>query len=153
MRPAARRSPERAPRKAPRKSSRKSGDKTPEPSEPSEYESYYAVIRQIPSGQVMTYGDVARWAGRPTSARRVGYALFGVADPSVPWWRVLNARGEISRRHHSGPGGPEDEQRFLLLREGVEFDPRDRVDLDRFLFRPVSLRAQGSRRRPARAVR
>lgn len=108
----------------------------PPTAEPSEYESYYAVIRRIPRGRVLTYGDVACLAGRPTSARRVGYALFGVHDPSVPWWRVLNARGEISRRQHSGPGGPEEAQRFLLAREGVHLDAAGRVDLERYRYQP-----------------
>ncbi len=102
----------------------------------SEYQSYYAVIRNIPPGKVMTYGDVAGWAGRPQSARRVGYALFAVSDPTVPWWRVINARGEISLRQGSGPGGPEDQQRFLLAREGVELGPDGRVDMERCRYRP-----------------
>lgn len=103
----------------------------------SEYASYYAVIRKIPRGRVMTYGDVASLAGRPTSARRVGYALFVVSDPKVPWWRVLNARGEISARRHSGPGGPEDEQRFLLMKEGVKFLDEGRVDLQVYRYHPT----------------
>jgi methylated-DNA-protein-cysteine methyltransferase-like protein len=100
----------------------------------SEYESYYAVIRKIPRGQIMTYGDVAKLAGRPTSARRVGYALFVVPGAAIPWWRVINARGQISQRHHSGPGGPEDEQRFRLLQEGIEFSSEGRVDLSRYRY-------------------
>lgn len=102
----------------------------------SEYESYYAVIRTIPRGRVLTYGDVARLAGRPTSARRVGYALYCVSDRKVPWWRVLNARGEISLRTHSFPGGPEEEQRFLLVREGIALDEQGRVDLARYRYKP-----------------
>jgi methylated-DNA-protein-cysteine methyltransferase-like protein len=94
------------------------------------------VIRKIPRGRVLTYGDVAGLAGRPTSARRVGYALFAVRDPEVPWWRVVNARGEISLRHHSGPGGPEDEQRFRLLQEGVVFSADGRIDLSVYRHAP-----------------
>jgi methylated-DNA-protein-cysteine methyltransferase-like protein len=102
----------------------------------SEYESYYAIIRRIPRGKVMTYGDVANWADRPGNARRVGYALFVVSDPTVPWWRVLNARGEISRRQHSGPGGPEDEQAVRLLQEGVRLNKAGRIDLERYRYNP-----------------
>lgn len=119
--------------------------------EPSEYESYYAVIRCIPRGKVMTYGDVAFLAGQPMRARRVGYALFVVTDPTVPWWRVLNARGEISRRRHSGPGGPEDEQAYLLLREGVRLDAEGCLDLARYRYRPSepgTARPQPARRKP-----
>jgi methylated-DNA-protein-cysteine methyltransferase-like protein len=113
----------------------------------SEYASYYAVVRKIPRGRVLTYGDVARLAGRPTSARRVGYALFAVRDAKVPWWRVVNARGEISLRHHSGPGGPEDEQRYLLLKEGVEFSADGRIDLEAYRHHPRSP-AQRATRHP-----
>ena len=106
--------------------------------EPSEYESYYAIVRRIPRGRVMTYGDVAAAAGRPTFARRVGYALHALKDPRVPWWRVVNARGGVSFRSGSALGEDEDEQRFLLSREGVALDEDGRVDLARYRYRPRS---------------
>ena len=56
-----------------------------------EYQSYHAIIRQIPRGSVLTYGDVAQLAGRPGSARRVGYSLAALKDQTVPWWRVVAA--------------------------------------------------------------
>ena len=100
----------------------------------SEYESYYAVIRAIPPGRVMTYGDVAVYAGRPRQARRVGYALAAVKGGEVPWWRVINATGAISLR--TPDGGSESMQRDLLESEGVEFSLDRRIDLDRFRHRP-----------------
>lgn len=100
----------------------------------SEYESYYAIIRAIPPGRVMTYGDVAAYAGRPRQARRVGYALAASKGRDVPWWRVINAEGAISSR---GPDGISEEmQRGLLEAEGVEFTDDRRVDLARFRHRP-----------------
>lgn len=101
----------------------------------SEYESYYAVIRAIPTGRVMSYGDVAAYAGRPRQARRVGYALAVCNDHDVPWWRVINAQGSISER--TPDGGPESMQRDLLEAEGVEFTLERRVDLARFRHRPA----------------
>lgn len=101
----------------------------------SEYESYYAVIRAIPPGRVMTYGDVAAHAGRPRQARRVGYALAAVKHRDVPWWRVINAEGAISPR--TPDGGSESMQRDLLELEGVDFTLDRRVDLDRFRHRPA----------------
>lgn len=87
----------------------------------------YAVVRRIPRGRVATYGQVASLAGWPGRARQVGYALHALpAGSRVPWHRVINARGEVSRR--SAPG-PELSQRMLLEREGVRFDARGRVDL------------------------
>lgn len=94
-----------------------------------EYPSYYAVIRRIPRGRVLTYGDVARLAGRPTSARRVGYALSALKDPGVPWWRVVNARGEVSARSGDLLGACELDQRARLLQEGIPLDPDGRLEL------------------------
>jgi len=87
---------------------------------------FYEVVRRIPSGRVATYGEVAALAGRPGRARQVGYALAALRDASLPWHRVLNARGEVSRR--SDPAC-EALQRQLLEREGVGFDAAGRVSL------------------------
>ena len=89
----------------------------------------YEVVRQIPRGRVATYGQVARWARLARQARMVGYALHALRADDVPWQRVINARGQISRRSLSGS---EIAQRELLEAEGVEFDARGRVDLGRF---------------------
>ncbi len=94
----------------------------------SEYESYYAVIRAIPHGRVMTYGDIAKQAGNPKWARRVGYALSACSDPSVPWWRVINAQGRISKGEARAPEGV-DQQRDLLESEGVYIDLEGEIDL------------------------
>jgi methylated-DNA-protein-cysteine methyltransferase related protein len=94
----------------------------------------YAVVRLIPRGRVATYGQVAELAGLPGHARQVGYALNALPDgTTVPWHRVLNARGEVSLR--SEPGA-ELSQRMLLEREGVRFDARGRVALKRVAWRP-----------------
>ena len=99
----------------------------------------YRVVRRIPSGRVSTYGRVAALAGMPGAARQVGYALHALtAQDDVPWHRVVNARGEISRRAEREV---EDLQRALLSAEGVEFDQRDRVDLEVYGWRPRGQRA------------
>ena len=95
------------------------------------YSQYYDVVRQIPSGHVATYGQVALVAGLPGRARQVGYAMSSVPDDSdVPWHRVINAKGAVS--HRSGGSTFETIQRTLLEAEGVVFDDRGRVDLDRY---------------------
>ncbi|MFQ5783252.1 MAG: MGMT family protein [Alphaproteobacteria bacterium] len=99
-----------------------------------EYETYYAIVRGIPSGRVMTYGDVAHYAGRRRHARRVGYALAALRDESVPWWRVVNAEGGVSARARDGR--PDPVQRARLEAEGIEFDLAGRLDLDRYRLRP-----------------
>lgn len=91
----------------------------------------YEVVRRIPLGRVLTYGDVAALAGFPRHARLVGYALHALPDHStVPWHRVINARGGISVGRAT-PGG-QLVQRFLLEGEGVEFDARGRTSLRRY---------------------
>jgi alkylated DNA nucleotide flippase Atl1 len=53
-----------------------------------------AVIRRIPPGRVLTYGDVAALAGGDATARDVGQVLLRHGEQEqVPWWRVLRADG------------------------------------------------------------
>ena len=100
----------------------------------STYSLIYSVVRRIPRGSVATYGQIATLAGMPGHARQVGYAMHALPSHStVPWHRVINARGEISRRRR---GTGELEQRGLLEREGVRIDWRGRVSLERFCWRP-----------------
>ena len=95
----------------------------------STYERFYEVVRRVPPGRVTTYGTVAHQAGLPGRARQVGYAMAALPDGNdVPWHRVINARGEVSRR--SGGTAFENIQRVLLESEGVHFDARGRVRLD-----------------------
>lgn len=90
-----------------------------------------AVIRRIPKGWVATYGQVAARAGLPGRARLVGYVLQNLDPQSkVPWHRVVNAKGEVSWSL-SRNGGDALQQR-LLQQEGVEFDNKNRFNLERF---------------------
>jgi methylated-DNA-protein-cysteine methyltransferase related protein len=96
----------------------------------------YDVVRRIPQGRVSTYGDVAVLAGMPGQARLVGYALHALPGHSaVPWHRVINARGGISTGR-AFPGG-ELVQRQLLEAEGIGFDARGRVPLQRYRWQPA----------------
>lgn len=98
------------------------------------YRRIYAVVGRIPKGRVASYGQVAALAGLPGHARQVGYALHSLAEGSdLPWHRVINTRGEVSPR--STPGWDRF-QRQLLEDEGVCFDDRGRIDLERFRWEP-----------------
>jgi len=97
------------------------------------YQRFYALIDCIPRGRVATYGQIAREAGRPRHARHVGYALRALPPGSkLPWYRVINSRGEISARPSEGYPL----QRERLLAEGIVLDRRGRVDLERFGWVP-----------------
>ena len=94
------------------------------------FEQVYRLVRQVPRGQVTSYGAIARMLSHPHGARTVGWALHSLPDGSdIPWQRVINARGCIStgNREH-GPGL----QRILLEAEGIEFDEHGCVNWRRF---------------------
>lgn len=96
------------------------------------FELIHAVIRRIPRGRVATYGQVARLGGVANGARQVGYALHALREgTTVPWFRVLNARGASSLRD-----GGDVTQRLLLEHEGVRFDAGGRTDLAVHGWRP-----------------
>ena len=98
------------------------------------FEQVYRLVRQIPSGQVTSYGAIARMLAHPRAARTVGWALHSLPPENergsdVPWHRVINSRGRISTscREHSA-----NLQQALLENEGVEFDEHGTVDWERF---------------------
>ena len=99
------------------------------------YQAIYRVVARIPSGRVATYGQVADLAGLNGHARQVGYALHAIPDGlSLPWQRVVNAKGEVSPRSDGSPMA--NVQRALLEAEGVRFDANGRISLPRFRWRP-----------------
>ena len=84
------------------------------------------VLREIPEGRVASYGQIARLAGNPRSARQVARVLHSMsAKYQLPWHRVVNAKGEIVIKDG-------DRQKELLLEEGVLVDEKMRVDLGHF---------------------
>lgn len=97
------------------------------------YSRIYDIVRQIPQGKIATYGQVAKLAGMPLRARQVGYALHALKDESIPWHRVVNARGEISSR--SRPIF-KDIQRELLEQEGIGFSVEGKISLKQYLWNP-----------------
>ena len=92
---------------------------------PSIYARILDTVRQVPSGRVATYGQVALMTGDCTP-RMVGYCLASLEFGSdVPWHRVINHKGMVSPRS-SGHGSQI--QREMLAEEGVEFDEKGHVD-------------------------
>ena len=96
------------------------------------YQSVWKVVSDIPSGHVLTYGEVARLSGMPRQARRVSQALRRApSGMELPWHRVINAQGKISFPEDSSGW---QRQRDILESEGVVF-LNGRVDLERFGYR------------------
>ncbi len=90
------------------------------------FERVYEIVKKIPEGKVMTYGQVAEAIGTK-DARRVGQALHANPDGSkVPCHRVVNKEGRLAPGYAFG--GP-NEQRNKLLAEGVKFTDGDHVNL------------------------
>lgn len=87
------------------------------------YQQIYACVRQVPRGQVTTYGRLAQRVG--TTPRVIGFALAALPQQTdVPWQRVINSQGQVSTR---GDSDRATLQRDLLVAEGVRFDASGRV--------------------------
>lgn len=95
-------------------------------------ERVYSVVRQIPSGRVMTYGQLAILLGEGYTARTVGYVMHGSPD-DVPWQRVINSQGKCSTGRLTMPLNLQQE---LLEAEGVVFNNKEKCDLSGFQWFP-----------------
>lgn len=96
----------------------------------------YSVVRQIPSGQVTTYGAIAWAIGAPRSARMVGWAMSQCPEEiSEIAHRVVNRNGELSG---GWAWGHPSVMRAILEDEGVTFLADDTVDLSRHFWDPKS---------------
>ncbi len=95
----------------------------------------YSIVRLVPPGKVSSYGQIAKMTSRPRAARQVGYAMAALDDESdVPWHRIVNSRGEISTR---ATGEYESVQRYFLEEEGVEFNSKGRINLQKYGWKPT----------------
>lgn len=91
------------------------------------YNEVYHIVKEIPAGRVVTYGQIARLAGFPQYSRLVGQALAQSSlFSNLPCHRVVNSQGRTV------PHWPE--QRFLLEQEGVHFKPNGCADLKKHLW-------------------
>jgi methylated-DNA-protein-cysteine methyltransferase related protein len=104
--------------------------------EPRYNERVFEIVRRIPAGNVMTYGQIAEILGENYTARTVGFAMHA-ADESVPWHRVINAQGACSTGRVLLPLN---KQQRMLEAEGIEFDARARCDLGRYRWTPEEAR-------------
>lgn len=93
------------------------------------------IVKEIPSGKVLSYGDVAALAGRPDCPRLVGHILSGLGfDSDVPCHRVVNAQGRIAPHWLR--------QADLLKAEGVVFTSEMRVNMRLHRWDPFAAHLQ-----------
>ena len=96
------------------------------------FDRVYRVLRQVPKGKVVTYGQIAYAIGAPRCARQVGYALHANPEPiTIPCHRVVNKSGRLAPAFAFGG---EEVQAKLLQGEGVEVSKESIVDLKKYLY-------------------
>ena len=105
----------------------------PSLAQPSREEKVFMVLAAVPSGSVVTYGQLADLAGLPRAARMVGRILGNLPkDTELPWHRVINAAGKISLAEDSQSV---EVQKARLQEEGIVFN-NNRVSLKKFNWQP-----------------
>ena len=87
------------------------------------------IVKNIPKGRVLSYGQVALLAGNPRMARHVGWALHGSSDKETPWWRVINKSGCITIKHEQLTAL---DQKMLLESENVKVSKNFAVDIEKY---------------------
>lgn len=90
------------------------------------------IIKNIPEGMVMTYGQIACMAGSPRGARQVARILHSMSRKyHLPWHRVINAQGKLMIKDEA----MYNEQKMSLESEGVVCVD-GRVELAEYQYRP-----------------
>lgn len=93
------------------------------------FEQIYALVRAVPEGRVVSYGQIAAMLGRPRAARMVGWAMR-CSPNDVPWQRVVMADGTVAGGDFAAL------RRAMLREEGVTFLRDGRVDMENCRWRP-----------------
>lgn len=97
----------------------------------SAWDEVYEIVRLIPPGWVMNYGQVAALCRRPLTPRAVGWAMHDCPS-DVPWHRVVNAAGGCSTDRVAG--NQTGRQQGRLQAEGIDFSAVGRLDMNRYRF-------------------
>ena len=93
----------------------------------------HKLVRAIPQGKVMTYGQVAACLGYPRAAQYVGWVLHWSDFNDVPYQRVVNRFGGLASGYMRGGFMA---HKFDLEAEGIEVKDDFTIDLDKYLWKP-----------------
>lgn len=96
-------------------------------------EKVYEIVCEIPTGKVMTYGQIAEILGEGYTARTVGFVMHAADTDKVPWQRVINSKGGCSTQKLTVPHNI---QQQLLEDEGIEFSEKGFCDLNVYRWFP-----------------
>ncbi|MEY3498549.1 MAG: hypothetical protein RL308_218 [Bacteroidota bacterium] len=98
------------------------------------FERVYAVARQIPYGNVTSYGAIAKVLGAARSARMVGWAMNASHNmEDVPAHRVVNRKGLLTGKHHFDGTNL---MQQLLESEGIEVIDNQIIDFEKHFWTP-----------------
>ena len=90
----------------------------------------YEILKTIPKGNVVTYGQIAERLGNKNLSRAVGNILHRNPDPSqFPCHRVVNRNGMVSQAFAFGGAQA---QKRLLEKEGIVFEKNGKIDLEKY---------------------
>lgn len=102
-------------------------------------ERVYQIVREIPVGRVMTYGQIAEILGEGYTPRTIGYVMHAAETEKIPWQRVINSQGACSTGKMTMPVNL---QQKILEDEGIKFNEKNRCDLKTYLWLPEGFEAE-----------
>ncbi|RLC37735.1 cysteine methyltransferase [candidate division Kazan bacterium] len=94
----------------------------------------YKLVKLIPRGNVMTYGQIAALLGYPRAAQYVGWTLHWAKFEDVPYQRVVNRFGGLASGYSRG--GREAHRFDLETLEGIKVRDDMTIDLEKYIWHP-----------------
>ena len=109
-------------------------------------ERVYEIVKEIPVGKVMTYGQIAVILGEGYTPRTIGYVMHAADTQNVPWQRVINSQGACSTGRMTVPVNL---QQQILEDEGVKFNEKGRCDLKVYQWSPKGFEEKEDEEQPS----
>lgn len=106
----------------------------------------YEIVKKIPVGRVMTYGQIAEILGEGYTPRTVGFVMHAAETENVPWQRVINSQGACSTGKMTVPVNL---QQSILESEGVKFNDKGRCDLAVYRWSPEGFEEKDKDEQPS----